>query len=115
ARDAPDPVALKRVISRFVEGKVEVGGLRRCSGGASRETWALDATDAAGRVYPLILRRDPAGQAGAASRALEYAVIAAAERGGVPVPPVRALLEDGDDLGAGFFMDRIEGETIPRR
>ena len=114
-RDALDPVALARVIGRFVPGKVEVGGLRRCSGGASRETWALDATDADGRVHPLILRRDPAGQAGAASRATEYAVIAAAGQGGVPVPAVRALLEPDDDLGAGFLMDRVEGETIPRR
>ena len=66
ARDAPDPVALARVIGRFVGEPVEVDGLRRCSGGASRETWALDATDApAGVVHELILRRDPAGQASA--------------------------------------------------
>ena len=57
---APDLVALARVIGRFVGETVEVGGLRRCSGGASRETWALDATDAHGRVHELILRRDPA-------------------------------------------------------
>ncbi len=42
-------------------------------------------------------------------------MIAAAERNGVPVPSVRTLLEAGDDLGAGFFMDRVEGETIARR
>src|SRR3954449_4199864 len=115
ARDAPDSVALARVIARFVGEDVEVGGLRRCSGGASRETWALDATDSTGRVHPLILRRDPAGVANAENRAAEYAVIAAAERAGVAVPAVRALLETGDGLGAGFLMDRVEGETIPRR
>ena len=115
ARDAPDPGALARVIGRFVGIPVEVGGLRRCSGGASRETWALDATDRDGRVHPLILRRDPEGQANADNRAAEFAVLAAAGRAGVPVPRVRALLEAGDDLGAGFVMDRVEGETIPRR
>ena len=40
---------------------------------------------------------------------------AAAGRGGVAVPAVRFLLEPDDDLGAGFVMDRIDGETIPRK
>jgi aminoglycoside phosphotransferase (APT) family kinase protein len=115
ARDAPDLAALARVIERFVGETVEIDGLRRCSGGASRETWALDATDARGRAHPLVLRRDPAGQANAEHRATEYAVLAAAAGGGVPVPQVLALLEPVDDLGAGFLMDRVEGETIPRR
>jgi len=92
-----------------------VHGLRRCSGGASRETWALDATGKSGRAFPLILRRDPSGQADADNRATEYAVLAAADHGNVPVPRVLALLESSDDLGAGFLMDRVEGETIPRR
>jgi aminoglycoside phosphotransferase (APT) family kinase protein len=112
---APDLVALARVIGRFVGEIVEVSGLRRCSGGASRETWALDATDAHGRVHELILRRDPESQANAENRATEYAVIAAADLGGVPVPRVRALLGPDDELGAGFLMDRVDGETIPRR
>jgi aminoglycoside phosphotransferase (APT) family kinase protein len=115
ARDAPDPAALARVIGRFVEGPVEVGGLRRYSGGASRETWAVDATDGRGQVHELVLRRDPAAQVSAANRATEYALLAAADAGGVPVPKVRALLTDDDGLGAGFLMDRVDGETIPRR
>ena len=90
ARDAPDPVALARVVGRFVGETVDVHDLRRCSGGASRETWSLDATTAAGVVHPLILRRDPKGQANAEHRATEYAVIAAADEAGVPVPSVRA-------------------------
>jgi aminoglycoside phosphotransferase (APT) family kinase protein len=114
-RDTPDPAALARVIGRFVEAPVEVGGLRRYSGGASRETWAVDATDATGRVHELVLRRDPASQTSAENRATEYALLAAADAGGVPVPRVRALLTDADGLGAGFLMDRIAGETIPRR
>jgi aminoglycoside phosphotransferase (APT) family kinase protein len=31
------------------------------------------------------------------------------------VPIVRLLLEPDDRLGAGFVMDRVEGETIPRK
>jgi aminoglycoside phosphotransferase (APT) family kinase protein len=115
ARDAPDPAALARVIGRFVDGPVEVGDLRRYSGGASRETWAVDATDVNGRTHELVLRRDPATQSSAANRATEFALLAAADAGGVPVPRVRALLADDDGLGAGFLMDRVDGETIPRR
>ena len=114
-RGTPDLSALATVVERFVGEPVEIHGLRRCSGGASRETWALDATDAHAQLHELVLRRDPAQQANADNRATEYAVIAAADAGGVPVPRVRALLETDDDLGAGFLMDRVEGESIPRR
>jgi aminoglycoside phosphotransferase (APT) family kinase protein len=113
--DAPDSAALARVIERFVEGPVEVGGLRRYSGGASRETWAVDATDGHGALHELVLRRDPAAQSSAENRATEFALLAAAGAGGVPVPRVRALLAADDGLGAGFLMDRVEGETIARR
>jgi aminoglycoside phosphotransferase (APT) family kinase protein len=115
ARDAPDLDALARIVGQFVGGPVRIQGLRRCSGGASRETWALDALDNDHHVHPLVLRRDPSGQKSATGRGIESAVLAAAGRGGVPAPPVRALLEPGDGLGAGFLMDRIDGETIPRR
>jgi aminoglycoside phosphotransferase (APT) family kinase protein len=113
AHDAPDPAGLARVIERFVEGPVEVDGLRRFSGGASRETWAVDAIDVGGRIHRLVLRRDPVTQTSAENRATEYALLAAADAGGVPVPRVRALLADDDGLGAGFLMDRVDGESIP--
>jgi len=115
ARDAPDLDALARVVERFVGEAVQIDGLRRCSGGASRETWALDARDAHRQIHPLVLRRDPSGQTGATGRGTEYAVLAAAGEAGVPAPTVRARLERDDGLGAGFLMDRIDGETIPRR
>lgn len=115
ARDAPDLDALARVVGQFVGGPVRIQELRRCSGGASRETWALDALDNDHHVHPLVLRRDPSGQKSATGRGIESAVLAAAGHAGVPAPPVRALLEPGDGLGAGFLMDRIDGETIPRR
>ncbi len=115
ARDAPDLDALARVVERFVGEPVRIEGLRRCSGGASRETWALDALDAGRHLHPLVLRRDPSGQKSATGRGTEYSVLAAAEHAGVPAPKVRALLAGDDGLGAGFLMDRIEGETIPRR
>ena len=34
---------------------------------------------------------------------------------GVPSPPVLYVLQPDDDLGSGFIMDRVPGETIPRK
>jgi aminoglycoside phosphotransferase (APT) family kinase protein len=88
-------------------GAERIDGLRRLSGGASRETWSFDAV-VDGVVRPLILRRDPPG-APKVGMARERAVLEAAARTGVPVPHVF----DGDE--SSIVMERIEGETIPRR
>jgi aminoglycoside phosphotransferase (APT) family kinase protein len=113
-RDAPDPVALARVLAPSC-GPGTVDGLRRLSGGASRETWSFDLVAADGTRHGLVLRRDPAATALESARSTEYALLEAAARGAVPVPRVRVLLEPGDGLGDGFVMDRVVGETIPRR
>ncbi|MFC5752307.1 phosphotransferase family protein [Actinomadura rugatobispora] len=87
----------------------EVTGLRRLSGGASRETWAFDA---GGRA--LVLRRDPPASPDPAAMAREAALLAAAAAAGVPVP---RLVDHGPDLlGPPYLiMERLDGETIPRR
>ncbi|GIU87193.1 MAG: tyrosine protein kinase:aminoglycoside phosphotransferase [Acidimicrobiia bacterium] len=111
----PDPDALAAVASRAIGAEVTIEAIRRLSGGASRETWAFDACTPAGGRHGLVLRRDPSRHAGASDRSTEYRLLAAAGAAGVPVPRVRALLEPADGLGSGFLMDRVEGETIPRR
>jgi aminoglycoside phosphotransferase (APT) family kinase protein len=82
-----------------------VANVRRLSGGASRETWAVDATGDAGDVRQLVVRRDPRGIA----RAPEAALLRAAAEAGVPVPGIVA--EDDEHL----VVERIDGETIPRK
>ena len=62
-----------------------------------------------------MLRRDPGSTIGQADRSTEFRLLQAAAAAGVPVPIVRFMLDDADDLGDGFVMDRIDGETIPRR
>jgi aminoglycoside phosphotransferase (APT) family kinase protein len=100
---------------------VGVTGLRRLAGGASREIWSLDVAieRAPGQqeTWPLVLRRDPAGRVGdGGDRGAEFRVLRAARRGGVPVPRVYWASRDGAGLGAPFFlMDRVAGETLPRR
>jgi aminoglycoside phosphotransferase (APT) family kinase protein len=101
--------------ARHLPGPVEVQDLRRLSGGASRETWSFDAVDADGTRHQLVVRRDPGEWAGQLSRSTEFELLRAAADGGVAVPTTRFLLEPDDEMGSGFVMDRVEGETIPRR
>lgn len=95
-----------------------VGDVTRLSGGASRETWAFDAVGSDGTVDPLILRRDPPGvsRTGSGGMGLEARVLTAAAAAGVPVPRILTSSDDPAVLGAAFIiMERLEGETIPRR
>lgn len=115
-------VALTRVLvdRGVIAAGVEVEGLRRLSGGASRETWAFGVTgeEAEGHpVHGMILQRERPGAArtgpGMSSEAL---LLRAAASAGVPVPEVLATDEGGDDLGAPFVITRaVPGETIPRK
>ncbi|HZJ26702.1 MAG TPA: phosphotransferase family protein, partial [Acidimicrobiia bacterium] len=110
-----DPAALADVVGRHLGEAMSVEGLRRLSGGASRETWAFDVVGETGPPRALVLRRDPSTQLLGSARSTEYELIRAAEAAGVPVPTVRFLLDDADGIGTGFVMDRVEGETIPRK
>jgi aminoglycoside phosphotransferase (APT) family kinase protein len=111
--------ALAAVVKRHIPGATSIAGLKRLSGGASQETWSLDAVGASG-VTSLILRRSPGGQriersSVAPSLETEAKAIRLAGKAGVPVPPVPYVLEEGDKLGPGYLMGRIEGETIARK
>ncbi|MCC7075898.1 MAG: phosphotransferase family protein [Acidimicrobiia bacterium] len=96
-------------------GAGDVSGLRRLSGGASRETWSFDWVHADGESTPLVLRRDPTSTPLGMDREAEYRLLEAAHGAGVAVPRVVFCLGEDDGLGSGFVMERIEGETIPRK
>jgi aminoglycoside phosphotransferase (APT) family kinase protein len=88
-----------------------VTGLRRLSGGASRETWSFSLDD-----RPLVLRRDPPGAGGRVGMLREAALLRAAGGVGVPVPEVIDASDDASILGSAFLvMTYLEGETIPRK
>jgi aminoglycoside phosphotransferase (APT) family kinase protein len=115
SRSAPDEQRLATAIERHLGETAIVDDLRRLSGGASRETWAFDAITPGGGRAGLVLRCDPGSSFGEPARGIEYALLAAARAGAVAAPEVRFLLEPADELGSGFVMERIEGETIARR
>jgi aminoglycoside phosphotransferase (APT) family kinase protein len=109
---------VSEVICRVIPGATGIANLARLSGGANKETWSLDVQRGDGTL-PLVLRRAPRGVEVLRSNLLslerEAAVIGAAVEAGLPAPRVRYVLQADDGVGAGFFMERIEGETLARR
>jgi len=96
-----------------------VTGVRALPGGASRESWDVQVRTAGGAQLPvierrLILLRDTGGRALDKDVAVEAAAMSAARAAGVPVAEVY-------DYGAGalgqayLLLERLDGETIPRR
>jgi aminoglycoside phosphotransferase (APT) family kinase protein len=104
---------LGTTLSRHFSRPVQVEGLELLGGGASRESFGFDAVLGSERKE-LVLRRDPEGRA-ENSREHEFELLVAARSGGVPVPEPLFLLTDSDELGSGFVMSRIRGETIGTR
>ena len=109
--------ALARAAGRHFGVAAAVEGLRRESGGASRQTWSFDVV-AGGKRHELILRRDPPSlretsgpdrPATSLDRATEFRVLAAAHKAGVRAPEVLFELTSGDGLGDGFVMRRVGG------
>jgi aminoglycoside phosphotransferase (APT) family kinase protein len=92
-------------------------GARQLTGGASRDTWSVDA-EIDGAPAGLVVRRDMGGeiQDEALARSAEFEVLRRAYDAGVTVARPRWLCEDATVLGAPFFvMDRLSGESVGRR
>jgi aminoglycoside phosphotransferase (APT) family kinase protein len=110
--------ALGRCVASWCPGATGIINAVRLSGGASQETWSFDIVHPDGNIGA-ILRRAPQGYGAAPSRAAglsaEAVLMQLAYHAGVPSPKVLHVLQPQDDLGTGFIMVRVEGETIPRK
>ena len=109
---------LGRCVAAWYPGATGVTGAAKLSGGASQETWSFDIVHPDGNVGA-ILRRAPQGYglvpARAAGLNAEAILMQLAYEAGVPSPRVLHVLRPQDDLGTGFIMRRVEGETIARK
>jgi aminoglycoside phosphotransferase (APT) family kinase protein len=109
---------LIRCVASFHPGATGVAGIARLSGGASQETWSFDIVHPGGNIGA-ILRRSPKGYGAAPTRAAgldaEARLMQLAHDAGLPSPKVMHVLTPEDDLGTGFIMARVEGETIARK
>ncbi|MBI4517235.1 MAG: phosphotransferase family protein [Deltaproteobacteria bacterium] len=96
---------------------IAVHRLARTGGGASRETWLVDAEwteNGARALRPLIIRRDPTASVLETDRRTEYRVLIAAREMGVPVPRIYWLEEESRWLDRPFMlMERIPGVAPP--
>jgi aminoglycoside phosphotransferase (APT) family kinase protein len=109
----PTPAEVAAALSELLGGSVH--DLRRLSGGASRITSSFDL-HAGGAVRPLIFQQRRGDATGPDhSATVEEALLRAAQAAGVAVPAVVAF-GSGGSLGPGaLVVERLEGETIPRK
>ena len=94
-----------------------VEGLIRVSAGATQEIWRFKLRMGE-TATPLIIRRAPGGtrvSETAIGLETEAGLIQAAARAGVPVPKVRYVFAPEDELGHGFIMEFVDGETLGGR
>jgi aminoglycoside phosphotransferase (APT) family kinase protein len=109
---------LSRCVASWCPGATGVAGAAKLSGGASQETWTFDIAHPDGNIGA-ILRRSPPGYGAAPTRAAglnnEAVLMQLARDAGVPSPRVLHVLRPQDELGTGFIMQRVEGETIARK
>ena len=102
------------MLGRALGGTVQ--SLERLSSGASRVTSAFDLVLADGTRRPLVLQQERGdGSALGAKVDLQAALLAAATAAQVPAPRLVAA-GAGDGLDPGWLVvERLDGETIPRR
>jgi aminoglycoside phosphotransferase (APT) family kinase protein len=109
---------LGRCVASWHKGATGVTGAAKLSGGASQETWTFDIVHPSGNTGA-ILRRAPPGYGASPGRAAgldaEATLMQLAHDAGLPSPRVMHVLTPADELGTGFIMQRIEGETIARK
>ncbi|MGP9811747.1 phosphotransferase family protein [Rhodopseudomonas sp. NSM] len=110
--------ALARSVRSWCAGATGVRDVAQLSGGASQETWSFVIERPDGDVAA-ILRRSPPGYGSVSGRAAgldaEAELMRLAYDAGVPSPRVLHVLTERDGLGDGFLMQKVEGETIPRK
>jgi aminoglycoside phosphotransferase (APT) family kinase protein len=99
------------VLAETTGGRPPRVELSRIPGGASRETWLVEAGD---RRY--VLRRDPPGSESLVPIGDEFALIGAAAKAGTPVPEPLAFEPDGGRFEtAGMLMAEVEGTSVAPR
>lgn len=111
--------AMNTVLERELDGFQSIEECQQLTAGASQETYRLRVkTDQGENHYAF--RRSPTSENGApipgqVGLATEAKLLQLAEKAGIPVPGVVYLLEDSDELGSGFLMQWLDGETLGQR
>lgn len=110
---------VQRVVETKVAGGLTFLSVERLSGGASQETYRIEAEGPDGPVT-LAMRRAPGGLVADNSEDNpgldgEADLMRAAKAAGVPEPEVFYVLAPEDGIGLAFVMEWIEGEALGSR
>ena len=107
-----DPALLAQALARMAGGaQLPLANLARLSGGANMESWSFDW---GGAGY--VLRRAPTAEMMEGrpfGHDVEAAIVRAAHKAGVKAPEIVGELIEGDCLGTGYVMRRVEAEVNP--
>ena len=110
----PDLVqqALQPIMHSTLGAEVTIEQCRRLTAGASAATWLVHTNQA-----PLILRLDAGGEqfGTGVGKTIEAQTQQAAQQAGAPVAEVFYILENHPQLGSGYLMAMVEGESLAPR
>ena len=110
--------ALETVLVREIAGCVKLERIERLSGGASMETYQLVVRRLEGDTV-LCMRRGAGGidreSVSAIGLATEALLMRTARDYGVVEPEIHYVLETKDEVGVGFIMEWLDGETLGAR
>jgi aminoglycoside phosphotransferase (APT) family kinase protein len=111
---------LQAVLVRHMGEPGTMHNLQRLTGGANRTTLSFDA-EVRGQLLALVVQlgaevSDPvAGVTPEVNTADQARLMIAAQHAGARAPKVLAILEPADQLGQGYIVERVEGETLGPR
>lgn len=111
--------AIKQVISREFPDFQALQECRQLTAGASQETYRITYLASDGEQKLALRRAQPGSHTessvGGISLAAEARLFKLAHKHEIPSPSVLYELKPEDNLGAGFFMNWLEGETLGHR
>lgn len=107
---------LLSAVARHIDPAATITDVQALTGGAASSTWRFELTTAqsSGRCILRCAGGDNDFAVGI-SKTLEANIQQACFRSGIPVAEVLAVLEPDDQLGEGYIMKWLEGETIPQK
>ncbi|WP_439105799.1 phosphotransferase family protein [Congregibacter sp.] len=111
--------ALEIVLKRELPECERLISCDQLTAGASQETYRLTVDGASGERRFALRRSPPAldteSAVGSISLDTEARLFQLATAGGIPGPKVHYVLQLEDELGSGFVMDWLSGETLGQR
>lgn len=107
---------LHRALTRCIDGEFSVDGLELLTGGSAAQTWKFTLVKV-DESCEYILRLAHEGEQFelGIDKTTEAIVQSHAVAHGVLAPKVILTIESQDELGEGFVMEMVHGETIPQK